>query len=305
MQPHVLAMRLQRIGRLVQLIGASLGISFAAAATHAQTSETYVTATEASSPTEQLLKDRFVINVGLFVVGSKTNGSLRGTANTTDQPINFDQAFGLDADTTRWRIDGLWRITPKHRLRFFYFNDDVSRTRTFNQNLEWGDYTFEANGAVTARLKRSVYVLDYEYAFLRRPNYEVAVSGGIHFDDIKLSLAGNAAVTANGVQQPATFTSKTSAIPAPMPVLGIRGDWALSPHWYLEGSLQGFKISYQAFDGNWTDLRAGVTYMFNHHFGLGVGFERWATHTNISKADFNGRLNFGYQGGLIYFKGGF
>jgi hypothetical protein len=291
MQRHVLA---------VVLILAT-GISGVA---QAQSDQTYVTGTSVGSPTEQLLNDRFVVNLGFFVVGSKTNGSLRGTANTTDQSINFDQAFGLDADTTRWRFDALWRITPKHHLRFYYFNDDVSKTRTFNQNLEWGDYTFEANGAITAKLKRSVYVLDYEYAFLRRPNYEVVVSGGIHFDDITLSLAGNAVITANGVQQPASYQSKSSSIPAPLPVLGIRGDWALSPHWYLEGSLQGMKISYQAFNGNWTDLRFGLTYMFNHHFGIGAGFERWATHTDISKDSFHGRLNFGYQGGLIYFKGG-
>src|SRR5215472_16050388 len=98
-------MRLQSIGRRAQLFAASITISLAAASTLAQTGpSTEVTATGIGSPTERLLNDRFVINLGVFVVGSKTNGSLRGTANTTNQSINFDQAFGLDGDATRWRF---------------------------------------------------------------------------------------------------------------------------------------------------------------------------------------------------------
>jgi hypothetical protein len=66
-----------------------------------------------------------------------------------------------------------------------------------------------------------------------------------------------------------------------------------------------FGISYQGINGNWSDLRAGATWMFSHHFGLGVGYDRFATHVDVSKGSFNGRLNFGYQGLLIYVQGGF
>jgi hypothetical protein len=84
----------------------------------------------------------------------------------------------------------------------------------------------------------------------------------------------------------------------------------------VNGSLRGsantsdqdsevFGISYQGINGNWSDLRAGATWMFSHHFGLGVGYDRLATHVDVSKGSFNGRLNFGYQGLLMYLKGGF
>lgn len=85
----------------------------------------------------------------------------------------------------------------------------------------------------------------------------------------------------------------------------MRGDWAIAPNWIVDGTLQALKIKYQAFDGDWVDFKAGVTYMFSDHFGVGAGFERWSTHADVSKASFNGHLNYGYQGGLIYFKGGF
>jgi hypothetical protein len=220
---------------------------------------------QVDTPTEDLLRDRFVINLGGFVVSSTINGSLKGSASNSDQSINFDKQFGTDGDQTRARLDFLWRITPTQHVRFSYFDDDVQRTRNIDQDLAWGDYTFIAGGQVTAETKFHVYELAYEYAFLRRQNYQIVAIAGIHVDDLTLKLSGNASLTAAEV----------------------------------------FKLSYQGIDGNWSDLRAGATWMFSHHFGLGVGYDHFATHVDVSKGSFNGRLNFGYQGLLIYVKGGF
>jgi hypothetical protein len=293
-----------RLGKLVRLVGiVTAGLLGAATAMPALAEGVYVTTT--TTPTEDLLTDRFVFNLGTYVVSSNTNGGLNGAANTNGQSIDFDHTFGLDTNATRWRFDGLWRITARNHVRFSYFDDDTKKTRTIDRDIVWGDYTFLANGAVTAEVKRSVYMLNYEFAFLRGRNYEVVGTAGVHFDDLTLKLSGNATVTVNGVQQPASFANKSSAIPAPLPVLGVQGDWAVSPHWIVDGTLQALKIKYQAFNGDWVDFKAGVTYMFSDHFGIGAGFERWETHADVSKASFNGRLNYGYQGGLIYFKGGF
>jgi hypothetical protein len=94
-------------------------------------------------------------------------------------------------------------------------------------------------------------------------------------------------------------------VPAPLPVVGFRADWAVSPHVYLDASAQVFAVGYQGIDGNWSNLRAGATWMFSDHFGIGLGYDRFVTHVDLSKLSFNGRLNFGYQGLLFYLKGGF
>jgi hypothetical protein len=266
-------------------------------------------ATATRSPTEDLLSDRWVIALGGFFVRSKINGGLRGTANTTDQNINFDEQFGLNADQTRTRGDVLWRFSPKHHLRFSYFDNDIKNTRPVDSDLAWGDYTFLAGGEVTAETRFRVYELDYEFAFLRKHNYQIVATAGIHLDDLTIKLSGNASRTvdtpAGPVPQPMMFATDSSSVSAPLPVLGLRADWAISPHIYIDAAAQVFAMRYQGIDGNWSDLRAGATWMFNHHFGLGIGYDRFATHVDLNKGSFNGRLNFGYQGGLIYLKGGF
>ena len=88
-------------------------------------------------------------------------------------------------------------------------------------------------------------------------------------------------------------------------MFGLRGSWAVSPHVYLDASGEIFSVSYHGIDGNWSDLRAGATWMFNNHFGVGIGYDRFVTHVDIGKASFNGRLNLGYQGLLLYLRGAF
>jgi hypothetical protein len=263
----------------------------------------------AGSPAEDLLSDRFVISVGGFVVSSGINGSLLGSANTGDQQIDFNRQFGTDAAQTRWLGEVLWRITPTQHVRLSYFNDNVESTRSIGQDLPWGDYTFKAGAQVTAQTKFRVYELSYEFAFLRRPNYEIAAVAGIHLDDLTLKLSGNASLTVDTpmgpVEEPAMLTSTSNSVSAPLPVFGFRGDWAVSPRVYLDASAQIFSLSYHGIDGNWSELRAGATWMFSNHFGVGVGYERFATHVDVGKGTFNGRLNWGYQGLLIYLKGGF
>ncbi len=287
-------MHRQRLVRTVLFISASLAASARA---------------PADSPAEDLLNDRVVIALGGFIVSSTFNGSLEGSANTGEQNVNFDKQFGTDADQTRWRGEVLWRITPTQHLRLSYFSNDVRRTRNLDQDLAWGDYTFVAGGEVTAETKFRVYELDYEFAFLRRPNYEVVAIAGMHLDDLTLKLSGDASLTVDTptgpVEQPATFTTRSNSVPAPLPVLGFRGDWAVSPRVYLNASAEVFAMSYQGINGNWSDLRAGATWMFSEHFGVGLGYDRFVTHADVGKGGFTGHLNFGYQGLLLYLRGGF
>ena len=297
-------MRRWRLAHFEWLMAASLMVALAQRSSSAE-----VFTTAEGTPSENLLNERFIVTVGAFVVTSNINGSLSGNANTSNQNIDFDKQFGTNADQTRWRADVLWRITPRQQLRFGYFSNDVQRTRNINQDLAWGDYTFLAGGEVTAETKFRIYELAYQFGFLRRPNYEIVAIAGIHLDDLTLNLSGNASLTVDTptgpVQQTATFTTKSNSVSTPLPVFGLRGNWAVSPHVYLDASGELFAISYQGVNGNWSDLRAGATWMFSDHFGIGVGYDRFATHADLSKAGFNGRLNFSYQGLLIYLQGGF
>lgn len=302
-------MNSQKAIRLAGIALAGLAGALAAGPSLAQTSASPVHVTaELDAPAQDLVNNKFVINAGVFVLQSNLKANLNGnaTAGSGGQSIDFDQTFGTNADATRVRADILWRFLPRHHLRFVYFDNDVSRTRTLDHDVVWGDYTFQNGASVTAENKLRVYELAYEYAFARGPTYEVVGSAGIHYSQADLTLSGSATITdANGGVSEVSYQSKTSSLPAPLPVLGVRGQWAFARNWSLEGSGQFFKVKIDNYDGSWWDFRAGVTWMFSHHVGAGAGYDRFLTHVNVERPNFSGNLNTGYAGALIYLTGTF
>lgn len=257
------------------------------------------------TPASQVLNATFQLDVGLFILGTTTKASLNGQGTNNPQ-VDFNHSFGTGYDTQRFRLDGIWRISERHHVEFMYFTNGVSRTRSIDpaDPVKWGDYAF--SGSVTAKNRLSVYELGYEYAFIKNPTFELAGSFGIHYTKVKLELDGDATLTnPGGATTTVQGAAKTASVPAPLPVIGLRSGWAFAHDWLLDGQIQLFDFNYDQFHGHWYDLKLGVTYLFNKNVGVGVAYDDFSTQLDIGQSNFNGRLNLGYRGGLIFIRGAF
>ena len=260
---------------------------------------------QALTPAQGPLNDRFVFNAGLFLVGTDITARLNGQSST-NPAIDFDETLGRASDESRGRIEAQWRFAPKHILRLAYFNYDVTRSRVIDRDITFGDTTFNAGASLSSRTKYSVYELAYEYAFLKRPMYEVAGILGVHFTDLNLALAGSGTVTGpGGSTQASGSVSKESDLPMPLPVIGIRGSWAVSPQVYLDARLQFFGLSVDGYDGHWSNAHLGATWMFTRHWGVGLGYERFTTRVDVDRSNFNGNVKLGYSGLQAFVTGSF
>jgi hypothetical protein len=257
----------------------------------------------ASGQAQGLLDNRLVVNLGLFVVGTDVEANLNGQS-VNNPAIDFDQTFGKARDATRGRLDVLWRINPRHHLRFLYFRNDSSRNRAIDRDIQWGDYTFQAGANVDSRIKYQIFELAYEYAFLRAPSYEVAVGAGLHVGRLTTRLSGNAAVT-GAVGGAVSFQTQDNSVTAPLPVVGLRGGWVAAPQIYLDAQAQVFKFRINDVDGHWTDLRIGGTWMFHEQLGVGVAYNRFFSRVDLDKTSFDGNLKFGYGGVQVFLTGTF
>jgi hypothetical protein len=253
------------------------------------------------SPAQGLIENPFVANLGVFIVGSDLKAKVNGTS-TNNPEVDFNNEFGTGSDQTRVRLDLLWRIVPKHHVRFFFFDNDITRSRVVDRDIQWGDTTYHLGTNVESNVKMKVYELAYEYAFMHQPNFELDGTFGIHYTDLRIKLAGNA-TTGGGAA--ASFVTEERKLPAPLPVIGVRAGWAFAPQWYLEGIGQLFKIDIDGYNGNWFDARVGVTWMFHRNFGVGLGYNRWTTRVDVNRSNFNGDAKFGYSGLQAFLTGTF
>lgn len=251
-----------------------------------------------------LLEQSFVVQGGVFVVGTGLKGTLNGQS-TRNPEVDFDQAFGTVADASRGQLGVLWRISPHHQVRFGTFNHGRTITKVIDRDIQWGNYTFKANSGVESQVKVDVYELSYEYAFLSRPDLEVAATLGIHDQHLSTRLTGQASVTGSGAGGTVTKQTQANSVSAPLPMVGVRAGWVVAPQWLLEGSVQALKAKVGDVDGTWSAMRVGATWMFHRHFGLGLAYSRFGTRVDVDRSRFDGSLAFRYQGMQAYLTGAF
>jgi hypothetical protein len=273
---------------LVAMVLAAPGLVLAADTTIA--ADTQVEGTH--SP---LLDDKFMVSLGTFLLTTKTNISIDGSGGNQGTEIDTKKDLGF-RDADRFRLDATWRFAPKHKVRAMFFNIAQSNTKNIDHSITVGDTVYPINGSITAKNSTSVYELAYEYSFLRRDNYEITASAGLHAIDFGFSLKGNG--TVNG--QPVQGSTESASVTAPLPVFGLRGLWALSPKWYIDAQAQYFALKIDNIDGKVTDLRAGLTWMFAEHWGLGAGYNQFVTTVGVDKNAFTGNLKWHYSGAQVF-----
>jgi hypothetical protein len=244
------------------------------------------------------LDAKFIGDVGYFFLS--TDMRVRVDGNTTDEvgsDVNFDDTFGI-GDFDRFRADLLWRIKPRHLLRAMYFKNNRHATRSIEREVNFQDETFPLGATVDAKSDLTVAQLSYEYAFLRRDNYELAGGIGVHYLDIGLSLGATLSAQGNQASRRADANASSAA---PLPVLGLRWMWRLPHDFYVGAQLQYFYIDLDPYKGSLTDLKASVVWQATDHFGVGLGYNDFGFRFDIDDAhDFDGRLRWNYGGAMAF-----
>ena len=255
---------------------------------------------EARDEAPNLLEDPFYIGLGTYIVNSDTEVSLNGEAGQGTR-IDWDRTFG-GGDVTRFRLDGQWRFADRHKARFMWFSSSRDASRTFEEDIDWGDETFPVDARVRGEFSFDVYELAYEYAFLRRENYEVSGSFGLHYTELELTMSAKAASSGGTLTRD---ISQSGNIGAPLPVIGLRGQWALPYNLWIDAGAQYFQISIDEYDGNLTDLRATITWQPKTWLGIGLGYNQFSVDVDVEKDRFNGSLDWTYKGPMLFYSASF
>lgn len=244
--------------------------------------------------TPNVLKDPWQLSLGGYVVNSDTEVRLDGDTQTgTD--VNWENTFG-GGDVTRFRIDGQWRFSERHKARFMWFNSSRSQSTILDRDIDWGDETFPLHAKVNGEFNFDVYELAYEYAFLRRDTYELGGTIGLHYTDLSLSMAAKAAASSGTLQ---TDIKKEGSVGAPLPVIGLRGLWQLPRDFWVEAHAQFFAISIDEYDGNLQDYKVMVTWQPKKWLGIGLGYNRFSVDVDVDADKFNGSLDWTYEGPML------
>ena len=254
--------------------------------------------TAAAAEAPNLLTDDWKFSLGTFLINSEPSVTLNGETQTGSE-VDFDDALG-GGDASRVRLDGSWRMTDsgRHKLRLLAFAMNRDNTRSFEDEIIWGDGTFPVGADIKSEFEFSVIELAYEYVFLQRENYEIGGSFGVHYTALDASLSGEAFV---GDNTTTIDYSNDASVDLPLPVFGLHGLWRLPQNFWIEASGQFFTLSIDEYDGNIQDYRVLINWQPSKWLGVGFGYDMFKVDVDVEKDKFNGSLDWTYDGPMLFY----
>jgi len=244
------------------------------------------------SPTTTMADDEnFSVSLGVFLTNRDSETRVDGTIPDSGTPVDLENDLGFDKSDTVFRLDGYYRFNEKHRIDFSVFDLSRSASKQIQTEIDWNDTIYPIDAVVDSSLDLAIYKLAYTWAFMRRDSGYLGLTAGLYTADIDTSIAAES-----------IGRSSSGGVTAPLPVLGLRGQYDISEKWSLRGSAEIFALEYGDFSGSLYDVYASVDYQITDHVALGAGINLVNINVGVTKPNLDGDLDWRYDGGLLYLK---
>jgi hypothetical protein len=211
--------------------------------------------------------------------------------------VNVEDALGLQSSMTVFRADFGWRFgsTRKHMLDVAYSDFRRSASKTLSKTIEIGDEVYPVGTTVESEFNFSIITAKYTYSLYQDDRFNFGLGIGAYVMPVEFKISEN---NIGNVEE--NFT-------APLPVLGARFDFAVTPKFFVRQSLDLLYLEIGDFRGTIVDISFGAEYKFWKHFGIGadVNIFRIAVEADgedYPGVDLVGKFNFGYNAIMLYGK---
>jgi hypothetical protein len=230
-------------------------------------------------------------SMGAFFADQNMNTLFETTIGDIDVVVDFEEDLGLTDSQSVFRFTAFYDFNERHRLDFDVFDLSQSAVATLSRDIEWGDTVFPISAEVSTGLDLVIYKVAYTYHLLRREKFRLGVTGGLYVADIALRLN----LLENDLEERGDVT-------APLPVLGLRGEYFFSDRWRASASAEWFGVEVDDYDGTLRDLLIGIDYRFGKHAAVGLGYNSVQIDVDATDGDLRADLLWKYSGFIGYLR---
>jgi hypothetical protein len=217
---------------------------------------------------------------------------LDSTARGTGTELRLEDDVDLEERINVVRADGLYRFNERHQIAFAAYEIDRDGLRRISRDIEFGDESFTLNTFVASAFEQRIAKVSYGWNALVRPRGSVGPTVGLHI----MSLAAGLALASEPQLDDANTT-------APLPVVGVRGDYWFAPRWRLVGAYEWFDVEVGDARGVFNDFIVSVEHETFDRFGFGAGVNTLGFDVTSRDEDFTGTIDLSFRSFLLYFRG--
>ncbi|MDJ0906128.1 MAG: hypothetical protein QNI96_08935 [Woeseiaceae bacterium] len=243
------------------------------------------------------LASKYSLDLGLFMPERQVELSVYGPIGSIQgQDIDFDERFGLKKRDDLFAMNFAWRFGEKWELGAQYFESTGQRSRTLDEDVEWGEFVFGAGTGVTAGIDFTLVRAFFGRNFDSAEHHDFGIGAGFHYLEIGAFIEGQA--TING--QDAGFRRESVNGKAPLPNVGAWYVRSLSKRWAVKLRADWFAAEVGDYDGELVNLAAGVNYQLFDHVGLGVSYNYFELDVGVDKRGWRGEVKTIYDGLFVH-----
>jgi hypothetical protein len=245
------------------------------------------------TPRHPALTDRLYVGVGAFFPQTTTQAQLQNNRTGLGTTIDLEQSLDMERSKTVPSFFGRWRIGERWRIDAEFFQLNRTSERTLEREIHWGEQTFPVNADVSAKFNFYDLRVSAGYSFFRTTDKELGVGLGLHMASYDVSLTSNS-----------TGTDGEDVL-APLPVLSVYGQFALTERWAVGSRIDRFSLSYDKYDGSLTSLGLDLVYQPLRHFGIGLGYRGLFIKMAVEGDRATLRMRQTFEGPLLFLNASF
>jgi hypothetical protein len=243
------------------------------------------------------ITDRFYVE-GIFFNPAQSTG-LRidtrspgpGLPGRTGTTVSGERDLGLDSRNPQGRIQIMFRLRERNRLRVDYFESNRRGDHVINRQILFGNETFAANDRVTSSLDWREFALTYTYSIFRTDRFEVGLGLAAHF----VEADARGAVDAKQLRQEVSGAGVFPTIPLDL-------TWRISRRFAVVARGQYLRAAVNKFQGAIGEYHGDFQYRWKPNFSVGAGYTIMKYSLDLQDNNFPGSFRLNVRGPEAFFK---
>ncbi|QYK03308.1 DUF481 domain-containing protein [Shewanella psychrotolerans] len=236
-------------------------------------------------------ESKTMIRVGGFYSNSNSSMDVTDPLRGDNFKLDFEEDLNLEESQFLPFFEAQYQFNSKHGIYFewkqLHRNAEVKTlTVPFQVTLDDQIYDVQAGGELETTLNIDIARLGYKYNFYQGNNSNLGVSLGLHTMFIKTAFDGDIGICVEGesIQQCANAASPklvNEEVTAPLPDIGLYGDYEFSPGFTFNAHVQYFYIKLDDVEGSLIDVRAGVEAAITENWHMAAAFNYYKVDVNF------------------------
>lgn len=243
-----------------------------------------------------IITDRFIVEAGAFFPTIDLKGRVDGPLGEINPDFDFESQFGLSKNENLGSAEFSWRFTPTWSMHFQYFETGRSGTAVLEEDVVFGDATFQQGSSVSATSGVDILRFFVGRDFSKKDDVRWGIGGGLHTLGMDMSLSGN--ILVNG--QTLVNETRSRGVTAPLPDIGGWYYWSPSTNWLVGGRVDWLYASIGDYGGGLLDAAFGVNYQFSKHFGIGAKYQQFELELDVDRDNWLGNVEISFSGAFVF-----